>query len=144
MTISFTSFPGLPDSVAAARRFVTGALRLCPQTTAPDEVVERAELIVSELVTNAIRHTRSGDPGRTFRVHVCTDARGVHVEVRTLPPRLRQSIPQVVQSDDPFSEHGRGMFLVDQLATMWGTLAPWEDGVYFHLRWDDDPPDLVA
>lgn len=57
MTISLTSFPGIPDSVAAARRFVTGMLRLCPQTSAPDEVVHRVELIVSELCTNAIHHT---------------------------------------------------------------------------------------
>ncbi|MEY9211480.1 hypothetical protein NI17_010190 [Thermobifida halotolerans] len=58
MTVAFTSFPGLPASVAAARRFVVGAVRLCPRSTAPDEVVERAELITSELATNAIRHVR--------------------------------------------------------------------------------------
>lgn len=93
MTISLTSFPGIPDSVAAARRFVTGMLRLCPQTSAPDEVVHRVELIVSELCTNAIRHTRSGDPGQKFHVHVCTDERGVHVEVRTCPRAARAPCP---------------------------------------------------
>lgn len=136
MTISLTSFPGIPDSVAAARRFVTGMLRLCPQTSAPDEVVHRVELIVSELCTNAIRHTRSGDPGQKFHVHVCTDERGVHVEVRTLPPRRPRSVPRVVPPEDPFSEHGRGMFLVDQWATQWGTLSPRENGVYFLLVWE--------
>ncbi|MEY9211946.1 ATP-binding protein [Thermobifida halotolerans] len=135
MTVAFTSFPGVPDSVAAARRFVVGAVRLCPRSAAPDEVVERAELIVSELATNAILHTHSGDPGGFFKVRVHVDGRGVRAEVRTLHPRLWQSAPHVVKPEDPFREHGRGLFLVDQLATEWGTLAPWEEGVYFLLAW---------
>ncbi|MEY9212267.1 ATP-binding protein [Thermobifida halotolerans] len=135
MTVAFTSFPGTPDSVAAARRFVVGAVRLCPRSTAPDEVVERAELITSELATNAIRHTRSGDPGGFFKVRVHVDTRGVRTEVRTLHPRLWQSAPRVLKPEDPFREHGRGLLLVDQLATEWGTLSPWEEGVYFHLTW---------
>ncbi|MEY9214040.1 ATP-binding protein [Thermobifida halotolerans] len=144
MTVAFTSFPGIPDSVAAARRFVVGAIRLCPRSTAPDEVVGRAELIVSELATNAIRHTRSSDPGESFMVRVRVDDRGVWAEVCTREPRLWNSVPRVVKSDDPFSEHGRGLLLVEQLATRWGRLAPWEDGVFFHLAWNDGPPDLAA
>src|SRR5690606_4044667 len=138
-TVAFTSFPGLPDSVAAARRFVAAAIRLCPQTSAPAEVVDRAVLITSELATNALRHTHSGDPGETFTVRVCVDARGVQAEVRTRAPRRCNSLPHVVAPADPFREHGRGLFLVDELATKWGTLAPWEDGVYFHLAWGGDP-----
>mgnify|MGYP001367753143 FL=1 len=79
MTVAFTSFPGIPDSVAAARRFVAAAIRLCPQATAPDEVVDRAVLITSELATNTLRHTHSGDPGETFTIRVCTNTRGVHL-----------------------------------------------------------------
>jgi len=139
VTVAFTSFPGLPDSVAAARRFVVAAIRLCPQASAPAEVVDRAELITSELATNALRHTHSGDPGETFTVRVRVDACGVWTEVRTRAPRRCNSFPHVVVPDDPFREHGRGLFLVERLATTWGTLAPWEDGVYFHLTWNDDP-----
>src|SRR5690606_39617021 len=48
VTVAFTSFPGLPASVAAARRFVAGAIRLYPQSSAPDDVVDRAALLTSE------------------------------------------------------------------------------------------------
>ncbi|KUP96504.1 MULTISPECIES: ATP-binding protein [Thermobifida] len=145
MTVAFTSFPGLPASVAAARRFVAGAIRLYPQSSAPDDVVDRAALLTSELATNAIRHTRSGDPGETFTVRVSVDSSGAWTEVRTRAPRLRQALPHVAAPEDPFAEHGRGLFLVDQLATKWGSLAPWQHGVYFLLTWDTgQPPDPLT
>jgi len=134
VSVAFTSFPGLPTSVAAARRFVAASLRACPEVTVSDEVIDRAELITSELATNAIRHTRSGDPGQTFTVHVQTDRRGIRGEIRSGRPRLLYSVPHVVEAK-PTAESGRGLFLVEQLATTWGTLAPWEDGVYFALQW---------
>ncbi|MEY9211185.1 ATP-binding protein [Thermobifida halotolerans] len=135
MSVAFSSFPGVSGSVADARRFVTAAIRLCPRITAPEEVLDRAELIISELATNAIRHTRSGDPGESFAVRVQVDHRGVRAEVRTRAPRLWHCVPRVVTPGDPFAEHGRGLLLVDRLATRWGVLAPWEGGVYFALHW---------
>ena len=44
-----------PDCVAACRDFVKQAL--CPR---PVELVDRATLVASELVTNVIRHTSDG------------------------------------------------------------------------------------
>ncbi len=55
-------FPGRSDQVAHARRFVMRALDGCPMT---DEAVLR----VSELATNALLHTASGDGGE-FEVTV--------------------------------------------------------------------------
>ena len=55
-------FPGHPDQVRQARRFVARALDGCP---AADDAV----LGVSELASNAIQHTRSGKGGR-FQVLV--------------------------------------------------------------------------
>ncbi len=134
MSVAFTSFPGLPASVAAARRFVAASLRACPEVTVSDEVIDTVELITSELATNTIRHTCSGDPGQTFTVRVETDRRGVWGEVRSGRPRLGHGVPHVVKAD-PTAESGRGLFLVDQLATTWGSLAPWQHGVYFLLCW---------
>src|SRR5690606_11304995 len=88
VSVAFTSFPGLPASVAAARRFVAASLRACPEVTVSDEVIDTVELITSELATNTIRHTCSGDPGQTFTVRVETDRRGVWGEVRSGRPRL--------------------------------------------------------
>ncbi|UOE21156.1 ATP-binding protein [Thermobifida halotolerans] len=137
MSVSSTSFPGTPDSVAAARAFVVGCLRAFPEAPVPDEVVERAELVTSELATNALRHTRSGDPGGSYEIRVEVDTRGVRAEVRTRPPRL-PTVPHVVApGGDFFRESGRGLLLVDRLATRWGSLAPRAEGVYFVLRWPD-------
>ena len=55
-------FPGRPEQVAHARRFVARVLDGCP-------VADDALLCASELASNAIRHTRSGRSG-TFRVLV--------------------------------------------------------------------------
>ena len=49
-------FPGVPESVGAARRFTRAALRrhaIAPQT------IDIAVLLVSELTTNAIVHAAS-------------------------------------------------------------------------------------
>ena len=137
MTVAFTSFPGLPASVAAARRFVAGAIRLYPQSSAPDDVVDRAALLTSELATNAICRTRSSEPGHTFHVTVNMDTHGVRTEVRTLASRTRGTLPHAIKPEDLLAEHGRGLSLVEQLATTWGTLAPRHHGVYTHLTWDN-------
>lgn len=139
--VSMTSIalPGTPDSVAAARRFVVEVVRSCPWITTAADVLDRAALIVSELATNALRHTRSGDPGNSFTVRVDVNEHGVRIEVHTLPPRQWDSVPHVVTPDAPSREHGRGLYLVDQWSHRWGTLGPWTEGVYSVVRWDGDP-----
>ncbi|KNE83062.1 MULTISPECIES: ATP-binding protein [Streptomyces] len=55
------TFPGQPEEIHNARRFTVQCLG-DPTTAAT------AELIVSELATNALRHTTSGTPAGTFHV----------------------------------------------------------------------------
>lgn len=59
-------FPAQPDQVAEARAFLGRMLHGCP-------LVYEAQLICSELVTNAIQHSRSALPGGhvTVRAEVC-------------------------------------------------------------------------
>ena len=59
------------DAVPRARRFTADAL-----TGAPDAAIADAELIVAELVTNALLHA---GPPATLRIH--HDARGIRIEV---------------------------------------------------------------
>lgn len=100
------TLPPNPRSAADARRFVERILRgwRCP------DAVELTQLLVSELVSNAVRH--AGTPIRlVLRVR---DGR-VSVEVTdgaSDPPRPRLA--------EPDSEAGRGLFLIDQLARDWG------------------------
>ena len=75
---------------------------------------EIAELLTSELVTNALVHT---DRDAVLTVTVSPD--GLRVEVRDFVgrrPRLRAPI-----ADD--GTHGRGLVLVESLADAWGVRA---------------------
>ncbi|WRZ47679.1 ATP-binding protein [Streptomyces sp. NBC_01314] len=72
---------------------------------------EIAELLTSELVTNALIHT-DHDAVLTATVSPC----GLHVEVRDFVGRRPK--PRVPNADD--STHGRGLFLVQALADAWG------------------------
>jgi serine/threonine-protein kinase RsbW len=59
------TYAGLPDTVSHVRHDVCDNLGPCP-----DVVAEDVELVVSELATNAIRHSLSGADGGTYTVRV--------------------------------------------------------------------------
>jgi hypothetical protein len=99
-----------PACVAMARRFVDQTLSTWPL---PD-IAYDAQLVVSELVTNAIRHG------------------GGAVQLRLLShgPELacvvtdHSRIAPVAAAADVFAEFGRGLRLVDALCTAWGWVVP--------------------
>jgi anti-sigma regulatory factor (Ser/Thr protein kinase) len=97
-----------PASVRKARVFTGDALA---DGGVEASVIEVAVLLVSELVTNAVVHA-----GGTVWVTVHADARWVRIEVqdqgrgRPVLRPARQNQPE-----------GRGLGLVDKLATNWGT-----------------------
>jgi anti-sigma regulatory factor (Ser/Thr protein kinase) len=116
-----TVFPAVPASAAAARRFVGAAL--CRWEVAPD-VAELARLLTSELITNACRHA-----GSRARVSVVQQPETVRVEVYDSGGgRVRVRHPQ------PEQQGGRGLHIVDTLASRWGSRAS-EGGtlVWFEL-----------
>jgi anti-sigma regulatory factor (Ser/Thr protein kinase) len=67
-------FPGTPQQVGATRRFVAALLDGSPFR-------EDAVLVVSELVTNALLHSRSGHPGGLVTVQVTRWLLGVRIAV---------------------------------------------------------------
>ena len=91
-----------PHGPGQARR----AVAQCAARLGLDEVVDDLMLVVSELVTNAVRH---GAP--PVRLEVIADDDAVHVAVGDGNPGL--PAPRVVDDD---AEGGRGMVLVDLLA----------------------------
>ena len=100
--------PAQPVSVSDARRFVT---ELLADSGCGCALGEDAELMLSELVTNAVRHQRDG-------------AIGISAVLRG--PALRVSVTDE-SADVPLARgagtgaaSGRGLFLVEQLATRWG------------------------
>ena len=111
------NFDARPESVRAARRFVVSVLR---ETSADPEV---AELLTSELATNAVVHARTG-----FAVRVRTADSGVRVEIVNDEPELLASLR------DPDERGGRGLRIIESLAARWGTESdPGHKIVWFEL-----------
>lgn len=99
------SFPGLPESVSAARSWVA---RLLPGSPAADD----AALMTSELVTNAVLHSASGLPGGAFTVSVRAGDGSVRVDVTDQgQAAARASVPAGL---------GKGLVIVSQLADVFG------------------------
>lgn len=109
----------LPGAVPCARlhtRLILAEWGLKP-------LAETAELIVSELVTNAVRAS-TGLPERqyslpTVRLWLSADHERVLIEVWDADERM-----PVCEQPDPDAEHGRGLFLVETLSEGWGTYRP--------------------
>jgi serine/threonine-protein kinase RsbW len=108
------AIPGRGEQVRVARAFVAGVLR---ELAAPDEaVLDNAILLTSELVTNAIRHSRSGESGGSVGLMVVAVPGGIRVEVTDSGSAA--SSPVVKQ--DSYTCDGHGLFLVEAVATEWG------------------------
>ncbi|MFC5639785.1 ATP-binding protein [Kitasatospora cinereorecta] len=105
--------PHRPQSAGAARRIVEAALR-CRGTDR--DTVDRALLVVSELVTNAIEHAQ---PPIVLRVHHPAVAT-VRIEVHDGGPATREGA--WTTSCRP-EERGRGNDIVDLTATRHGSHA---------------------
>jgi anti-sigma regulatory factor (Ser/Thr protein kinase) len=103
--------PG-PRSVQEARRWVGGTVRDIDR----DDLVECAELGVSELVTNALLHADA-----PITVQVRGTREHPRVEVRdgsAQPPVLPE--PQLVRDDDVLMTFGRGLSIVARASDAWG------------------------
>jgi two-component sensor histidine kinase len=107
---------------AEARRFVRSTLG----DEVARETVELAELLTSELVTNAIRHG-SGHVSVALRRQGDTLAVSVSDDDAAMP---------VVPPEEPLALGGRGVRMVQRLAQDWG-VSPRENGpgkvVWFRL-----------
>ena len=99
------TFPAIPQSVHAARRFATDAL-----SGLTAEALESTELMVSELATNCIRHERM-----SFYVTIVRSPREIRVEVTD----SGSGIP-TMRSPGPNDPSGRGLQIVDMLSSDWG------------------------
>ena len=100
--------PPTPASVFIARRFVNHVVALW---SVPQEVAESVELAVSELVTNAARHSedsvdvRLARPGDVLRIEVGDSS---------------HRMPRGGEQGDLDMTSGRGLFLVEAVSDRWG------------------------
>lgn len=108
----------------AANQRTNGHLQAQPDIT--DDATETAILLTSELVTNALTHGMS-----PVTVAVSWSGEQLRVEVHDRSGQLPAPWPVRMAPDD---ETGRGLLLVDTLATDWGFYrTPGGKAVYFTL-----------
>jgi anti-anti-sigma factor len=82
----------------------------------PDGLLSDVKLLVSELVTNSVRHAGLGGD-QQVSVAISMDPARLRIEV-TDPGSGFEGRPMVAEPD---MESGRGLFLVEHLANRWGT-----------------------
>jgi anti-sigma regulatory factor (Ser/Thr protein kinase) len=109
--------PGTPESAAAARSMTRQLLG------EGHPAAETVQLLVSELVTNAIVHSNSGAPGGTVTLALCPGRDGILVQVRDDGGPSEPCLSGVAAEDGAGAEHGYGLLLVDALAERWGTIS---------------------
>ncbi|GAA3935106.1 SpoIIE family protein phosphatase [Streptomyces gulbargensis] len=103
-------FPPVPESVAPARRFVRATLAGTVPGIPPD-LLDTTELLVSELVTNALLHART-------EIEVSAQVSGGRVRVAVTDCRPSRAL--VPQDCPPYAGTGQGLALVAQLAARHG------------------------
>jgi anti-sigma regulatory factor (Ser/Thr protein kinase) len=79
------------------------------------ESADTTELLVSELVTNAVHITRAAAAGTPVRLWLVSDRAQVVIWVWDASP-----LPPARTDADGDAEHGRGLMLVQALSTKWG------------------------
>jgi len=99
-----------PVAVSESRKFLRRTLE---GWGIDDETTDTAVLCLSELVTNALIHARTG-----CAVRAVLEQSTVRITVRDGgSPEAASTAPL----DDPLQVHGRGLRLVDSLVTRWGS-----------------------
>nr|WP_203592129.1 MULTISPECIES: ATP-binding protein [unclassified Streptomyces] len=119
------TFPAEPGAVRGAR----AAVRTQLHGWGLDGVGDLTALLVSELVTNALRHATGPIGVRLVRPRGLTGVLLVEVS-DTLPDLPHECVPR------PEDEHGRGLQLVASTSRRWGTRPGGDDvgkTVWFEL-----------
>lgn len=132
-----TRFAGEPAQVAQVRRWTRQVLA---EARFPGDLADDVLICVSELAGNAVKHTRSGQPGGKFTVIVETRPAGVRVEV------LDQGSadgcrPEVLLGG---GESGRGLWVCAVLGVVTCTVTESGCRVSVDLPHDRPVGDLVA
>jgi anti-sigma regulatory factor (Ser/Thr protein kinase) len=128
----------LPTSPSWARRYTRFFLDSCGGISM--ETAETAELLVSELVTNAVRFV--GDPMRTLQYSKRANTSMISLSIRHFREGLLIEVydtdinPPVRYHAGEYAETGRGLMLVEALSKEWSYFFPQGGGkvVYCFLE----------
>jgi anti-sigma regulatory factor (Ser/Thr protein kinase) len=122
------TFALVPEAPSQARAAVDDELEALPP-----RIREDATLLVSELITNAVRHALGG--GRPE----------VELRIRSEPARIRVVVSDPGGGFEPAPRlptaaegSGWGLYLVDRIADRWGVLSKDRNEVWFEIDVDQD------
>ena len=118
------ALPGEVASVPTAWHYVRDLLAAAGHPYNDD-----ALLLVTELVTNAVRHSRSGRPGDRVTVAVADCGGTLHINV--IDGGSADHRPQLRPEADDDGGGGRGLWLVQELSSAWG----WQETPAGHVVW---------
>ncbi len=121
------TFPSEAESAKTARRLVRTALTVWGL----EHLAADGALVVTELVANAVTHTR-GHSLRVMVTRIGDDLVRIGVVDKSLTPPMRRNAEDT-------DVHGRGLALVEALATRWGTdRKRWGKCVWAELKATND------
>ena len=80
---------------------------------------DSAELLVTELITNAVRASREAGRVSAVRLWLLSDSAQILILVWDASPQ-----PPVLADASDEAEHGRGLLLVDAVSEQWGWYSP--------------------
>jgi anti-sigma regulatory factor (Ser/Thr protein kinase) len=118
------SLPPRAEAAALARRSLEDL-----ESDLPPEALDSLRLLVSELVTNSVRH---GDLSASDRIRLRLTDRGDRIRVEVTDPGDGFG-PRPSLGTEPDSPSGWGLFLVSQIADRWGTEENSVTTVWFEL-----------
>jgi serine/threonine-protein kinase RsbW len=107
--VAVLTFAASADGIPLSRRWVVDRAR---RSGCPEASLRTIALLTTEAVTNAVQH---GPAGGAITVALSVDPDGWRVAVSDASPEL-----PVVNQVRPTALSGRGVMLIDRLATAWG------------------------
>lgn len=111
------------SSARAARRAVDDL-----RSGLGEELLENIRLLVSELVTNSIRHARAGE---SAWIHLRVEVRGDRVRVEVTDPG--PGFDPVEPLPSIYQDSGWGLYLVGQISDRWGVDRQGVTRVWFEI-----------
>jgi anti-sigma regulatory factor (Ser/Thr protein kinase) len=94
-----------------------------------DDLLDDLVLLVSEIVTNSVRHAALA-PDESIRLRVRGTGRSIRLDI---VDRGRGFDPPDVTNHDPARPDGWGLYIVDRLADRWGVAREGETRVWFEI-----------
>jgi anti-sigma regulatory factor (Ser/Thr protein kinase) len=129
---------GLDLRVRARRENVAVVRRAFEDLDLPPRLLDDAKLLASELVTNSIRHSGLG-PNEDIHVTATVSGSTLRVTVRDRSWALPAPVVAASIRPHPGDMSGWGLYLVNRIASRWGSSVSDFVQFWFELELSSDP-----